>query len=247
MSAKKVCLSVVVPAYNHGQYLNRSLGSIFNQGVDNLEVVLINDASEDETEEIVKKLSKEKIVYLKNDINLGPILTINRGLKIAQGELVTVLGADDWYPENSLKRRLSVFENREIEAVHAGITKVEKTGRKYIPPVRTEEIIKIINFLKSKTRKEGINLATFVYRKEVFKKIGFPTPNPEIFPHEDYEFGLRVLANCKVVSLNLNSCYYEIHRGSHSQTFGQNRIAQERLKKLEADYLKLLLTKIKEN
>ena len=88
-------ISVVMPVYNGEKYLREAIESILSQTYTDFEFIIINDASSDSTEEIIKSYDDNRIVYLKNEQNLGVAGTLNRGLDTAKGEYIARMDADD--------------------------------------------------------------------------------------------------------------------------------------------------------
>ena len=100
-------ISVIVPVYNAELYLSKCIESIMNQSfVDKYELILVNDGSEDHSEDIIdekiQKYGNDKIVKI-NQINGGQGKARNSGLKVAKGEFVTFVDSDDYIDENMLK------------------------------------------------------------------------------------------------------------------------------------------------
>lgn len=97
-------ISVIMAAYNTEKYLDVSIKSILNQTFSNFELIIINDASKDNSLNIIDKYQKidKRIQLLNNRKNIGPAASRNRGLKIARGKFIAILDADDI----SLPRRL---------------------------------------------------------------------------------------------------------------------------------------------
>jgi len=95
-------VSVLMPAYNAKDYAGLAIESILNQTFADFEFIIIDDGSSDQTTLIIEKYAKEdgRIVFLKNNQNLKISQTLNLGLKIAKGEFIARMDADDWsYPE----------------------------------------------------------------------------------------------------------------------------------------------------
>lgn len=88
-------ISVVMPVYNGEKYLRETMDSVLNQTFGDFEFIIINDASKDSTEEIIKSYGDDRIVYLKNEQNLGVAGSLNRGLDAAKGEYIARIDADD--------------------------------------------------------------------------------------------------------------------------------------------------------
>lgn len=100
-------LSIIIPAYNVEKYISRCLESILSQDVDekSYEVIVINDGSKDHTEDIVKRYTNSySNVKLINQVNQGASVARNTGLRVAQGELIWFVDADDAVTNDSLKR-----------------------------------------------------------------------------------------------------------------------------------------------
>lgn len=88
-------VSVIMPVYNGQEFLRETMDSVLNQTFTDFEFIIINDASKDSTEEIIKSYEDDRIVYLKNEQNLGVAGALNRGLENAKGEYVARIDADD--------------------------------------------------------------------------------------------------------------------------------------------------------
>jgi GT2 family glycosyltransferase len=123
------------------------------------------------------------------------------------------------------------------DAVHTGITIALKDDHKYIAPLDTSSLKKIIQFLKKFPPNTGINNATFMYRREVFKKIGYRNETATFFPHNDFEYALRTLLYCNVGVVNSSSYEYHQQVGSHSSIHGSSANAKKKFGDLTAEYL----------
>lgn len=88
-------VSVVMPVYNGEKYLRQAIDSILNQSFSDFEFIIINDCSTDATEQIIKSYDDKRIVYVKNDNNIGVAESLNRGFDIAKGEYIARMDADD--------------------------------------------------------------------------------------------------------------------------------------------------------
>lgn len=88
-------ISVVMPAYNAEKYLNDAINSILNQTFVDFEFIIINDGSTDSTEDIVLSYADERIRYVKNDVNLQIVKTLNKGIELAKGQYIARMDADD--------------------------------------------------------------------------------------------------------------------------------------------------------
>lgn len=93
-------VSVIIPAYNHEDYIEECVTSVFNQSYENIECIIINDGSKDNTLNELKRLNNTYPFLLINQKNQGLCKTLNKGLDLAKGEYIAILASDDyWHPE----------------------------------------------------------------------------------------------------------------------------------------------------
>lgn len=93
-------VSIIVPTFNREKLLLRSIETIYSQSYTRYEIIIIDDASTDKTENTVKKLNDKRIVYRKNEYNVGASESRNMGIYLAIGDYVSFLDSDDeWYDE----------------------------------------------------------------------------------------------------------------------------------------------------
>lgn len=110
-------ISVVMPAYNAEKYIAEAIDSILNQTYRDFEFIIINDGSTDKTEEIILSYTDERIVYLKNEKNMGIVYTLNRGLDVAKGEYIARMDSDDISMPTRFEKQLSLFKKNSNLAV----------------------------------------------------------------------------------------------------------------------------------
>lgn len=111
-------ISIIIPAYNTSRYITKAIESALEQTEQNIEVIVVDDASTDNTVEVVKSFTDKRLKILVNETNKGPSYSRNRALKEAKGEWVALLDSDDWYAPNRLEVLLNVAiaENADIIA-----------------------------------------------------------------------------------------------------------------------------------
>jgi glycosyltransferase involved in cell wall biosynthesis len=112
-------ISIIIPAYNIGPFINETLDSVFSQTFSDFEVVLINDGSPD-TEEFERKLEpyRDKIIYIKQE-NRGAAAARNCGLRLARGSYVAFLDGDDLWAPTYLEEQLKFIEAGNYDLVYA--------------------------------------------------------------------------------------------------------------------------------
>ncbi len=96
-------VSVIIPCYNISHYIQVAVNSVLSQSLQNFEIIIINDGSTDDTEEILKKYSQNSQIKIENKSNGGLSSARNKGLDLATGEYILFLDGDDWLENEALE------------------------------------------------------------------------------------------------------------------------------------------------
>jgi glycosyltransferase involved in cell wall biosynthesis len=124
-------LSVIIPMYNVAQYLEKCIGSVYNQGLNEneLEVVIIDDDSQDNSLIIAKKLTEQKRnVKVISQINKGLGGARNTGIDHATGEYLLFLDSDDWYLPNTLENILNIANEKKLDVLEFAAQGISPAG-----------------------------------------------------------------------------------------------------------------------
>ncbi len=115
---EKIKISVIIPIYNAGLYLEKCLRSIMNQSLKEIEIICVNDGSTDNSLEILKGLGKEdKRIKIINQINQGVSKARNEALKIAKGKYCLNIDSDDWVELKYLEDMYKLAEKENLDIV----------------------------------------------------------------------------------------------------------------------------------
>jgi glycosyltransferase involved in cell wall biosynthesis len=127
---RRPLISVVVPAFNRANTLPRAISSVFSQTFDEWELIIIDDGSRDETQQLVSGIRDPRVRYLRHECNRGPSAARNTGIRAAQGTYIAFLDSDDeWSPEK-LALDLHVFNSRDaVGLVYSGVCYRDPRGR----------------------------------------------------------------------------------------------------------------------
>lgn len=131
----KPSVSIVIPTYNRSRLLARAVKSVLNQTYQDFELIIVDDASTDNTEEVVNSFNDKRIRYLRHEKNKGEAAARNTGIKAAKYDYIAQQDSDDeWLPEK-LAKQVRAFENcpPQIGVVYTGFWKEENGQRTYIP------------------------------------------------------------------------------------------------------------------
>jgi GT2 family glycosyltransferase/glycosyltransferase involved in cell wall biosynthesis len=188
-------ISVVIPAYNHENYVGETIQSVLDQTFQDFELIIINDGSTDHTEAEILKFKDERIRYYSQK-NRGLSATLNRGIELAQGEFFNFLPSDDAFLPEKLATQLEVFEaSKEIGVVFSYQLVVDGEGKEvkddlivdwFTVPFETKEEIFPALF-----ERDFLSVPTALVRMECFKKVGLF--DESLKTAQDFDMWLRIL------------------------------------------------------
>ena len=181
-SKKQYKVSFLVPSFNEQETIKETIEHIFNTKYKHiLEVIIINDASSDNTLKIAKQLQKKysKIKIISNNENLGKAGGLNKGLKIAKGEIIAIVDADSYPEKGSIDKMIGFFNDSEVGAVTCPV--VVRNRNKFFEKLQAIEY-KVIAFSRKLLDYVDAIYVTpgplALYRKKALDDInGFDTKN----------------------------------------------------------------------
>ncbi|MGF7144105.1 glycosyltransferase involved in cell wall biosynthesis [Anaerotaenia torta] len=124
----KILVSIIMPSYNTGNYIEETINSVINQTYHNWELIIVDDCSTDNTDEVVRQFSDKRIRYLKNEYNSGAAVTRNHALREAKGKWIAFLDSDDlWLPEK-LEKQIEFMERNDYHFSYTGYVEIDADG-----------------------------------------------------------------------------------------------------------------------
>ena len=232
-------VSVIVGTYNAREFVPATLQSILSQNYSYFELIVVDDASRDETWEFLTSLKDPRLRLYRNKKNLGIPATRNRGLKLAKGKYVTFFDHDDIMLPEAIRKRVEFLENKkEAEAVF-GYTKefIGKKG-KIASKASVEaglrwghlkffHLSKVLNFedVKRFVMVHHLLLQNFVFRRSLLKRTGDFDTRFETADDSDYKF--RLAKRTPFYFVNVPVRYYRLHGKNKSCLTPTKRIFQE--------------------
>jgi glycosyltransferase involved in cell wall biosynthesis len=177
-------ISIIVPSFNQGAFLERTILSIINQNYPDLELIVIDGGSTDESLATIKKYEKY-IAYWVSEKDRGQSDALNKGFKMAKGEIAAYQNSDDVYLPGSFEKVIGLFrQSPRAEIIYGNRFDIDKDDKIIGKSIFTKFSPLILEY-------EGIVLgsqSTF-WRTEVFSKIGYFDENLHLAM--DYDFFLR--------------------------------------------------------
>lgn len=208
-------VDVVVPCYQYGHFLRECVQSVLAEANRRVRVLIIDDASPDNTAEIASALAQQdgRVTWRQHSSNCGHIATYNEGIKWANADYMLILSADDLVTPGALARAGALLDANPDVVMTYGPVLLEPPHASLPEPATTEwEIFGSDIFLRRRMRAsctDRIEACTTVVRTAVQKRIGFYRHD---LPHAgDYEMWLRFAARGKVGRLRAVQGIYRQH------------------------------------
>jgi len=207
-------ISVLLPAFNAEKYIELAIQSILNQTYSNFELIILNDGSSDRTEEIIKSFKDTRVIYIKNEQNIGLVNTLNKGLSLAKGKYIARMDADDISYIYRFSKQHSFLENNPSYIICS-------SSRKDFNDSNNRDHISYMPVSDSAIRISSIFSPPFTHPAVMFRKDVILKNNlfyDENFKYsEDYEFWIRLLEYGK--GYNFKEVLLAYRNTPGSQTF----------------------------
>lgn len=221
MSTEAPLVSVIIPTYNAGRFVGQAVQSVLEQTYRPYEIIVVDDGSTDGTKDVLQQFNN-CIKYLYQE-NRGPSAARNEGIKIAAGEYICFLDADDLWTPNKLEAQIALMErSRHIGLVfsdHEQFDGDRVVSRSFLaekafcselirhtPIQRAFEKLVVENF---------ISTPTVMIRKECLDKVGLFDESVKSI--EDLDMWLRISAHFEIACLPLILCKRRIHNSNISR------------------------------
>ncbi len=210
-------VSVFVPCYNHQDYVADAINSILNQTYKNIELIVLDDGSTDNSPAILSDLSEKYGFYFEHQKNMGINGTLNKGLSLAKGKYICPFASDDVMFLDRIEKQVTLLERRPDVAVCAGnMIAINQNGE-------------ISSSLKIRPAREvdfddlfwrnipGPAAPTAMIRSAVIEEVGNYDPDIRI---EDLYMWLKITyAGHKIYILNDLMAYYRKHTGNFHSNY----------------------------
>lgn len=190
MNSSRPLVSVIMPCFNAAPYVAEAVASALGQSYGSVELIVVDDGSTDGSDKVLERLAEEHAgrLHLTYSGRLGPYPARNLGLKLASGELVAFLDADDWWAPDALEKLHAALTEHQADLAYCGWQNVGAgiASQPYVPPAYEEED-PVAHFVR--TCPWPIH-AALVRRELVDRLHGF---SERRFASMDYDFWLRAL------------------------------------------------------
>ena len=221
---KKV--TVLMPVYNSEKYLKESIDSILNQTYENFELLILDDASTDNSVKIINSYKDDRIKLFKNEKNKGISYTRNKGVELATGEFIALMDSDDISKKNRLEVEVKFLEKYTEFDVVSSRAEVLNGEKLYKTHKKIEEF-ELAN-IQLMFRDVIINPAS-MFRKEFINKNNIRY-REENFVAEDYDFWVECAKFTNIAILSEALLIYRTgHKNTSSLSLKNNYIERKNL------------------
>jgi len=235
-----VKVSVLIPAYNEEKYIADALKSVLNQDFEDVEIIVINDGSEDRTKEIIESIKDKRIKLINLKKNKGRAGALNEGIKYVRGKYVAFLDADDIMTEDRLKKQVEFLDNNpNISMVYGDMIIIKDKKKEVIKGIKFGKNPKDILVEASKRKDLGEiwpyklldykNKGRFIpggavmVRGVIFEKVKF---DENLRNSEDYDLWFQIIGKgFKIAKINFICFYYRKHKGQKSSNLVKMKTA----------------------
>jgi hypothetical protein len=206
-----VKVSIVLPTYNGAKYIRKSINSCLEQTHSNLELIIVDDFSTDETPQIINSYSDKRIKYIRHPTNLKLPRALNTGFKHATGEYLTWTSDDNFYDVNAIETMLKfLLTYPQIDYVYTDEYHIDENDNinKYfaVGPVESLQLDNLIG-------------GCFLYHRRVYEEIG--EYDPDTYLAEDYDYWIRISKRFRMQRLRIPLYYYRLHKDSLTVKYGK--------------------------
>ena len=203
-------VSIITPSYNTANFIGETIESVLNQTYANWEMIIVDDCSKDNTDEVVKPYLKDKrIKYLKNKKNSGAAISRNRALREAKGQYIAFLDSDDLWEKDKLKKQIKFMEDNNYYFTYTNYETIDE---------ESNSLNKIVTGPKKITKTGMYNYCwpgclTVMYDQE---RVGL-IQIEDLPKNNDYAMWLKVIDRVDCYLLEEKLSKYRIRTGSISR------------------------------
>lgn len=232
-------ISIIVPVYNVENYIKRCLDSLVNQTFKDIEIIIVNDKTPDNSMDICYEYARNdsRIKIFNKQINEGLGITRNFGIEKSQGEYISFVDSDDYVSLNMCEKLYNTAKNCNADVVYGGIYYDDSNGnikaKKYTDDVRIirDRDVKqlLLDLIATKPKEKDdtimeVSVWKAIFKREIFVNQNIRFVSERVFISEDVIFNIDYLSKCNCIAV-IPDCiyYYSVNPKSLSKVFRTDR------------------------
>lgn len=202
-------VSIITPSYNQGRYLEETIQSVLNQTYSNIEYLVIDGGSTDNSIDIIKK-HQDKINYWISEPDEGQADAINKGLKQVRGDFLCWLNSDDiLYPQYVAQRVKQFNDNPNVDMIYGDVERGPDLSSKRLRKGRRTNINKMLKYAECPIPQQSA-----MWRRVILEKAGSLQKQWHVLL--DREYFIRIAAKCKILYIPGKVAFFRNHKSSKS-------------------------------
>lgn len=222
-------VSVVMPAYNAEKYIGEAIDSILGQTYQNIELVIIDDASTDGTRSVLNKISDERVKLYYNDVNRGISYTTNSGIEKCLGEFIALMDDDDVATQNRIEEQVDFLnKHKEIDIVGGSLENIDEEGKHLSFDTATKTNPKYIKAMLLFCNWKFAN-ATAMIRKSFLEESGLRFREGYL-GMQDYQFYMECSKICKMSAIDSIVLKNRIHDKCTTKLVMDTKVEERKIK-----------------
>lgn len=226
------CISVILPVYNGIKYLEESVQSVINQNLENFELLILDDCSNDGSWEYLNSLTDSRISLFRNESNKGLFYNLNFLIKKTNSPLIKLWSQDDYMTPDSLKKVVDFYnKNAHVGLIYTAVKVIDKNSNLILEAKEdiTPEIVDQATHAKIAFRWGSIagNIANVTLSAEAIKKVGLFDVTMKI--SGDFDMWVRIAEYYSIGFINEPLVYLRSHTGqlSRQEAYYLNHVSED--------------------
>jgi len=223
-------ISIVTPSLNQGQFIEETIRSVLLQGYPNLEYIIIDGGSTDETIEIIRKYEKWLALWV-TEPDRGQSHAINKGFNQSEGRIIAWINSDDFYLKGTFRKAVEFFsKSSDIDMIFG---ECHAVNEKY-EVVKIREVPNEFDVNRLIAKDCFINQPATFFKRTIFKEVGGLDESLEF--SMDYDLWIRIGLKCKVKRIDAYLSYFRQHPNAKTTRKSNNPIQYHENMKIRKKY-----------
>lgn len=187
-------ISIVIPSYNRGYVIGKSIESVLRQTYSDFELLIVDDGSSDNTRDVVSNFKDERIRYVRVDENKGANHARNIGVDLARGDYVAFQDSDDVWRVDKLQKQMEYISSNDVDAVFCLINQKNNEFSRIYPIIKNDESLKEHVLVENL-----ISTQTLLAKRSVLLQEKFDERLPRF---QDWDLAIRLIYKYRVGFIN---------------------------------------------
>lgn len=221
----KPLVSICIPNYNCEKYITEAIKSTLNQTYNNIEIIVIDNCSTDNSWKIIKSFDN-KIKAIRNKKNIGSTSNFNKCIRLANGKYMKILHSDDVLERSCIEKQVNIMEkNRNVGFAYGKTIIIDEKNNEiedisfYTKDIVTKGIDKLDELLCG----NHIMFPSVMLRKKCVDDVGFF--DPRLYYCNDWDLWMRICMKYDAVYLKETMAFYRIHSKSSWRAFEKDKVS----------------------